>query len=267
MAAAIVCLCYLLVTPFGLAALRAYRDDHVDQRNFGAGITERHPVWHNAYIGLGYLPNKWQIKYYDEVASRAVERVRPGTHFVSPTYERILRRLWFRALRSEPGFVLGQFAQKIVVVYRHAWLYLAALFLTVPWVLAIGARRRRFRAWLLLIAPALVIASVPPLITVPFRDYELGLFGALGLIGLLVTGELARPALALVGRAIRDPRSTLRAVLSDARRHLATSSGRWAVAVSGLGLLLLVASFLPAQHIQERATTWYNAPIVRGPLP
>ena len=245
-AALVVILAYLVVTPLGLTALRAYRDHWVDQPNFAKGVPTGHPFWHNTYIGLGYLPNRWQIKWSDTVAANSVERVRPGTKFVSKPYEKTLRRLYFNVWKDDPGFVVGETFQKLAVVARQGSIYLAFVLLTVPWMLAAAARRQRFRAWLLLLVPALVLTLIPPLITVPYRPYELGFFGALGMLALLVIGEWAEFGWTLA-RKVPPPRS--------------------AVVFSSVALAVLAVTFVIGGSIQDRATTWIQKPLQEGPLP
>src|SRR5262249_51443869 len=73
---------YLSVSTGVLTGVRAYRDHVVDSPGFGAGQPTEHPFWHNAYIGLGYLPNRYGIAWDDSIASDAVARARPGTPYL-----------------------------------------------------------------------------------------------------------------------------------------------------------------------------------------
>jgi hypothetical protein len=247
----VVILCYLVVTPIGLSALRSYRDHWVDQPHFAQGVPTGHPFWHNTYIGLGYLPNRWDIQWKDTVAANSVQRIRPGTQYVSKPYENTLRQLYFNVWKDDAGFVVGETFQKLLVLLRHTSIYLGFVLLTVPALLAAGARRARFRAWLLLLAPALVITAIPPLITVPYRSYELGFYGSAGTIALLVIGEWAAPAWATLRRL----------------RPLDLRAPRAAAAISVASLVALVACFVVAGSIQDRATRWIQMPLRQGPLP
>src|SRR5437588_5810070 len=79
-------LCYLSIMPLAFAGVRAYRDSWVGDPSFGKGQPTSHPLWHNAYIGLGYLPNQWRIKYLDGVAAATVRQVKPRAQFLSSEY-------------------------------------------------------------------------------------------------------------------------------------------------------------------------------------
>lgn len=72
-----------------------------------------HPFWHSVYIGLGYVPNEMVPEYRDEVAVAKVNEIAPGTPYLSPKYEAILKAEVFRIARQEPGFVIRQVLAKI----------------------------------------------------------------------------------------------------------------------------------------------------------
>ena len=96
-----------------MAAVRDYRNHVIHQPNFGSTWPQEHPFWHNAYIGLGYLPNKYGISWNDAVAADAAERANPGVVFVSKAYEATLRHLYIGILRSDPGLALKTFWVKL----------------------------------------------------------------------------------------------------------------------------------------------------------
>src|SRR5439155_7593764 len=104
--AAGVIVAYLSVATFGFGAVRAYRNHVIKQPNFGSTWPTEHPFWHNAYIGLGYLPNRYGIEWNDQVSTDAVERDRPGAGYLTKEYEAALRHRYAQLTRDDPGFVL-----------------------------------------------------------------------------------------------------------------------------------------------------------------
>ncbi len=75
-----------------------------------------HNFSHTLYIGLGAVPNKFGITYDDEVARAAVEAVSPTVVNSSPEYYRILWRLYWSKLSSEPLEVMRIYFEKAKLV-------------------------------------------------------------------------------------------------------------------------------------------------------
>jgi hypothetical protein len=187
-------LAYVSVAPVGLDLVRSHRDAVVGQ-GFDSGTSTQHPFWHSAYIGLGYLPNRYGIVYNDTSGIREVESLRPGTAYLSPEYERTLRHRYLELLRHDPGFVLRNLWVKLRVILADTtdryWLALIAL----PVALLFGPRRRDVRLDVALAVPALALMLVGPALTVPETQYESGWFGVWGYLSLLAIAWVVRLAL------------------------------------------------------------------------
>jgi hypothetical protein len=241
---------YVAITPVGLALVQDARDNAVG-RDLAAGAPRAHPVWHSAYIGLGYLPNDARIGYRDDIAWAHARREVPDVQYLSPEYERTLRRLTFDFVGDHPGFFVAQLAEKLVVMLRHAWPYLLMVALLVPWALSLGGHRRDKRAVLLLLAPALVLTSLPPLMTVPRRTYELGFFGLCVLACVLASAWLAAVA-EDGGRAAA--RRSVRALVAAAGSAVRPPRAAW----GGAAAIVCVAALAVAagSSIEVRADRW-----------
>src|SRR5262249_19935153 len=74
-AGVIVVVAYLSIATFMFAGARAYRD-HVSHMPPSA-VPSSHSLWHPAYLGLGYLPNKWGIRWDDAFGQQAAQQVDP----------------------------------------------------------------------------------------------------------------------------------------------------------------------------------------------
>jgi hypothetical protein len=195
----------------GFAGVRAYRDHVAHPNHSSAGSA--HPFWHPAYLGLGYLPNKYGIAWLDAVGADAVQRAKPGTAYLSPQYESTLRKLYTRIVEHDPGFALHTYFAKARVIgwdaLRRFWLLPLLL------VVALTLRRRNLRAPVLIALPALVIGAASPLLSMPFYTYELGWLGAVGASWLLAVcwGLSHWPQLRKVGAQRLPARPTRAAVV------------------------------------------------------
>jgi hypothetical protein len=190
-AAGLVVVAYLAVSPVGMRAVEAYRDQRLRGSELGVTPTRSHVLWHPAYVGLGFLPNDYGIKWDDAIVLQHARRESPHVEYATPAYEEVVRRLFLRVLKQEPGEVALTTLKKGVAVVALApgLLALAALGL---WAMSLNERDRPLaRRMLLLSAPGLVLGVVPPLIAIPTTEYAAGWIGALVLLSLLGLGWVA----------------------------------------------------------------------------
>ena len=255
-AGAIVVVAYLSIATGVIAGVRAYRD-HVSHMP-PSPIQSSHSLWHPAYLGLGYLPNKWGIRWEDLYGLEAAQRVDPKVLYQSAEYNHILRHLYFSAVRDDPGWAFHLYVVKLAALlhaaFRHYWLGLIVL----PFVAVFGMGARRLRLRLLILVPALAIAAVPSLIAIP-TGYDAGFLGAVALISFLVLGTLledAAPAIRKLpslqlgtlldgqpaSKTIDEARTTARAAATRARR----GASRPLVAVVAIALVLGTAAAVAA---------------------
>jgi hypothetical protein len=201
-------------------------------RNYPMG----HPTWHSIYIGLGFLPNKYHIRWNDSSAFDYVKQVRPDAPQYSTTYESVLRQRFFHLAFHDPGFVARTYFVKAGVVvrqmFRRYWLLIPAvlvLFLVAP-------RRTRANSELLIMLLAAIGAAVPAVVTVPDVSFELGLLAACAVAALVSIGSC-------VGLAERRVKVQL-ATIGHVPRRLAA-------AAVGIGAGLAALSIYPGVSSAE----------------
>jgi hypothetical protein len=251
----------LLVVSFSinvgvLDAARIARDETVGI-DFRKSYPNQHPFWHNAYIGLGYLPNKYGIKWDDSVAVQAVARVDPHAGYLTPKYEHILRHLWFKLLKHDPRFVLNTLWTKFGVSLDRAlkqfgWLWLVVL----PVTMLAGRRRHLMRGLIGLTVPALAVNIVPPVLTIPNDAYDAGWIASVGLLWMLVVLwalALIPQAAELVTRAFKQPRATLTEARRDVFGGLPTR--RETIVVCLVAAVVLAVSVPAIAHSRGQAKT------------
>lgn len=234
---------FLSVSTFGMSAARAVRDDHLAGHVVAGEETRGHPFWHTAYIGLGYIPNRWDIRYQDLIGYRDVLRVDPKARYLGPAYDRILRERYLRILREEPVFAGETYGSKLLVALRPAVPALLALALLAPWLLLVDSRRARWRRDAVFLVFAALFGLTAPLLATPFSAYTLAWRAAVLLAAMIAIGAVLgdrRSALAYVRRP------------SGARRAVVGSS---AVAVAVLAVV-----FVAAPSIEQRALDWNAKP-------
>ncbi|MFU2207802.1 hypothetical protein [Solidesulfovibrio sp. C21] len=160
----------------------AYREMlHVHQvltgtrHDIGAGV---HGVWHNLYIGLGYYPNKYGIKWDDSVGAAHAVREDPTATFGSKKYMPTLRRLYFRILVNDSVFFMATTAKKCLeMLQRLGGITCVAFLGTVTLLLFASSCRGRFflySTFILFPAWTIIVASVPPVLTIPVVPYAVG---------------------------------------------------------------------------------------------
>ena len=235
---------YVSINPLLVRGLETYRDHeiaaYIDTHPGWRNVSSSgHPLWHSAYIGLGYLPNRWGIVWRDSSAAAAVRRVDPNAPFLSPRYSTILRHLYFHIVETDPGFVLRGYADKAAVEANDALRRFLPGLVVLPALLLFSPRRRLLRIAVLLTLPTLLIQLAAPVLTIP-GVYGVGFLSAVGLLALLAGCDVA----ALIEGAVRAPRGLdLPAVLRRAGRERRT----WVATAAGLALVA-AAIALHSQH-------------------
>ncbi len=190
---------YISIGTFVFGAIRADRDHRLGSAAKTVDVTTAHTLWHTAYAGLGYLPNKYGLRFNDGVPNARVKQEAPNVVFLSSRYEAIIRRAYLGFVRAHPLEVIRQYAAKMVVAIADVAPYLLIVLATLPAALLMGPDRRLARRWYLLSIPPMVVALLPVLMALPMESYEQGLYGAIGVVGIV---GLCR-VLGLVETAVR----------------------------------------------------------------
>jgi hypothetical protein len=73
---------------------------------------ERHGLSHTLYLGLGFIENKWGIRYDDAYGEELAKQLRPDIEFCSPEYFRLMWRLYFERLVEDPGEIARLYYEK-----------------------------------------------------------------------------------------------------------------------------------------------------------
>ena len=188
---AVLAIAYVATSTTLLSGVRHERDAAVGVAVFDDSPIA-HPLWHPAYLGLGYFTdNKYGIKWLDDSGFAAARRVDPQVSTGSSHYEAILRGLYLHIVRTDPGFVAHTYVSKAIVALKDAGNLL--------WVLPAAAAMaflggRRERRYLLMALPAAPIGIASPILGVPLRVYNLGWYAALVLLASSSpAGLAARP--------------------------------------------------------------------------
>lgn len=252
--AAVLVLAYLSFG-FVLDGAREYRDRFVGDPSLSEKYPTRHPFWHNAYIGLGYLPNRYGIEWSDTVAADLVKRKNPDAAYLSPEYERTLRDEYFRIAREDPGLVVRNLVTKLGLAFEAARDRFGIVLFLAPLAMFFGRTRREWRRYLLIAAPTLLISLPPPVLTVPLPQYHVAWLGAWATFWLLLTcwaisvfphEVLARlEGVSIAGRRTRQPLRTL----AEGATGLLRSPALW-LAVALVAIVGLFADVLGPRAVR-----------------
>jgi uncharacterized membrane protein len=255
---AIVALAYLAPTSIMLPAIREHRDHRIGV-DLSANEPTSHPLWHSAYIGLGYTSNRYDIHYVDSYGVAAAREADPRAAFLSPAYVNALHKQVDALIEHDPLFVAKAEAQKAVVALLIASPYILLLALLLPAALSAPDRARLHRSELALFIPALAIGVIPAILAAPFHDYELTLLGPLGVLGLLAIGSAAARAQSECGVANK---STVE-VLGRIRLMLRSLVGAWPIRATMVTMVITVAVLTPtvlfARHLEAEHESWESS--------
>ncbi len=180
---------YVSVSGGVLTAARVYRDLTLGVA-WSQSAPVSHPFWHPVYLGLGFLPNPYGIRWDDSVALQAVRRDDPQAAYLSPQYEGSLRRQYFEIVRRDPAFVASTYVAKAEILIFDVLERFGATLLLIPLALVVARPLRRRWRYVVLPAPFVAINAVPPLLGVPAFPFEIGWLAAWGVTVLLAFGWL-----------------------------------------------------------------------------
>jgi hypothetical protein len=258
-AVALLAVAYMTTSTFVFTAIREHRDQRLGVKMMTDDEMTQHPLYHTAYIGLGYLHNDYGIRFRDEVAAARVQKEAPGTPYFSHHYETVIQRAYFDFVRAHPLEVLRQYGAKAVVAVADTGPYLLLVLLTLPAMLLLGPARRETRLWSLLTIPALLVGLLQPMVAIPEGTYDGEVFGVLGVLGILgLCWVLAR------AEAGARERGGLSPVLTELRVAWATHPGRHdplrrSVRISVAAVAVLALFCTCGYFIRENAFRWQGS--------
>lgn len=205
----------------------------IGAERFSQPIPSRHPTWHSIYIGLGSDRNPYGIDYRDENAVSYVRKRDPTAPYVSPRYESVLRDRVVDIARDDPGFIARTSGRKALLLLYDGISQFPLALLSILAAFVVWGRRSWERRSVGLVGLAAAVAAVPPLIVVPYEQYELGWFAAFAWLTLLGVGWGARALQPWADRLVADPAVRL---VTDALSTAGFAAGEGVVAATTLVL-------------------------------
>jgi hypothetical protein len=103
----------------------------------------------------------------------------------------------------------------------------------------------------LLALPALLLGLAPPILVMPVRSYELGIYAAIGILAVMLFGLVAEPAFA--------------AWRSHRLRNLLRS--RLPVLLVSGAVVVLAAAWVATRNIDSRSANWQAEQVDRPIVP
>src|SRR3990167_710000 len=77
-----------------------------------------HGIWHNAFMGLGYIPNSYGIQWDDNNPIKFVHEVNPNINYMTNEYYSILRSLYFKYSFESPRLWFGNILAKAKAINK-----------------------------------------------------------------------------------------------------------------------------------------------------
>ena len=259
---------YISINAFVIGAVRANRERWLavhDPRAVAVVDKEgtAHTLWHTAYMGIGYLPNRFGLFYSDSVPEELVHREAPSMQFLSARYEAVVRRAYLRFVRDHPLEVIRQYAAKALGTAGFAARYLLLVVLTMPAMLSLGPGRRTRWRWVIVTLPALFVLALPPMVAIPNYPFDQGMDGVIGMLGILGL------CWALERLEVETRRcGGLRVALAGMRASWSASGGRRdqarrSLRISGAALVVLAATVGGGHLVHLSAARWQEEQIVK----
>jgi len=138
----------------------------------------RHVFWHSIYAGLGFLDNKFGIKWDDSVIVKKVEESHPNAVYPTKAYEEVTKQEVLKFVQNNFSFVRLTLFAKLGVIFYYLLIFaniglLLSFFYKKPWIL-------EFMFW-----SAIAFNSLFGLLVMPFKGYLLGMIAFATVYGLV----------------------------------------------------------------------------------
>jgi hypothetical protein len=217
-----VVIAYLAIAPGAIALVEAYRDARL-HHPLAVSTPSSHLFWHPLYLGLGSAPNRYGLRWKDQIAIHRAEHVDPNARYPTGAYDAVVRTLFIRLLKHDPSFVADAEGRKVVVAVGRAPV------LSILAILALYVFALYDRIWLralLVLAPAAVLGLAGGVVGMPDAEYLEGWLGTLLVIVFIALGLILSEGL-------------------DGLRRIRERVGRWRIA-SGVAAAACVATLVAA---------------------
>jgi len=125
-----------------------------------------HVFWHNTFLGLGYVYNKYGIVPDDNCAFEWVKKIDANAVYMSEQYENILRKEYFKFVIKHPSYVLSNYTAKagVILAYILFSMNIAVFFL----------KTFKQQRQILPFFVAIIFGVLPGFIFLPYNSYILG---------------------------------------------------------------------------------------------
>lgn len=253
--AAVLVVINLSLSSFALEGVRTARDAAIGHPGASNALIAVHPFWHPTYLGLGWLDNKYGIKWNDTIAANAVYAVDPGAGYLTPRYESILRHKWFHIAETNPGFLLRVWWSKGVTLIGYAMerFWLAAAFAI--GMVAVARRRKEYARWFAFLVPSIVVLVAPLVLAIPIAPYDVGWLALWGFVWLLGVLWLVEELVGLLEHVFVSTRDAVPLLpTGDLRRHLTLST-----AVRLSLIVVLLVGVAATRHVTPEAAAHAEA--------
>lgn len=151
-----------------------------------------HGIWHNAFMGLGYIPNSYGIQWDDTNPIKFVHKVNPNINYMTNEYYSILRGLYFKYSYESPKLwfdnvlakasaihkLNGEFANTSPGKFLPPDLRNYFLYISLFGILILSRKDKVANAIFWLVLASLLISSIPGFIGTPTFIYLGGLKSA-----------------------------------------------------------------------------------------
>lgn len=167
-----------------LNGVRSWRNSKYFNGESSDMITH-HGIWHNAFMGLGYIPNSYGIQWDDTNPIKFVHKVNPNVGYMTNEYYSILRGLYFKYSFESPDLWFGNIFAKAKAIsslnegftdnspgkflrpaLRNYFLYIALF-----GIFILSRKDKVANAIFLLILASLLISSIPGFVGTPTFIY------------------------------------------------------------------------------------------------
>jgi hypothetical protein len=142
-----------------------------------------HVLWHNVYLGLGIVQNKYGIIWKDSIGYNKAKQFKPSLYNVTQGYDDAIKGEFLTLLKNDWPFVLKAFIYKFLLALLMGFIFFNY------GVFLIQKVKLNYRTFIPLLA-GILFYMLPGILTYPIPHYLLGALNLLAISLLFLLNEV-----------------------------------------------------------------------------
>lgn len=185
-------LMFIFLLPNFMLDFFRYQRDRIYFNSLPSERLNYHAFWNGAFMGLGYIPNPYGLKWDDDLPIQFASKVNPNVKFHTQEYNKVMRQLYITYSGNHPDLWFGNLIAKTGEIHKLVgdWIWRGSyrllppvvsnylLYVVLVLIFVLSRKDKKLLVIFGLLIAALFTSSVPGLVALPTPFYLKGLLAS-----------------------------------------------------------------------------------------